>query len=192
MNLLIDVAPKTVSIDNKEYKINTDFRISMMFENLMQDRNYKENEKIALAMHLYYPIAPENIEGAVERLLWFYRCGKELDEEVAGNKDTEKVEDVYSFEHDDEYIYSAFLDQYNIDLQDDNLHWWKFRALFKGLKEDNLINKIMGYRATKITDDMTDKEKAYYRKMKEIYKIPDNRTKEEKEIDFNNSMSSMF
>ena len=191
MNLLIDVAPQSVSIDNKEYKINTDFRISMMFENLMQDRNYKENEKIALAIHLYYPIAPENIEGAVEKLLWFYRCGKELNEDEE-SQSTEKVEDVYSFEHDDEYIYSAFLDQYNIDLQDDNLHWWKFRALFKGLKEDNLINKIMGYRATKITDDMTDKEKAYHRKMKEIYKIPDNRTTEEKEIDFNNSMSSMF
>ncbi|WP_165442998.1 Gp15 family bacteriophage protein [Senegalia massiliensis] len=58
-----------------------------------------------------------------------------------------KADNIYSFEHDDEYIYSAFLDQYGIDLKDiKHLHWWKFKSPFKGLKEDNLICKIMRYR----------------------------------------------
>ena len=40
--------------------------------------------------------------------------------------------------YDDDYIYSAFLSQYNIDLQDiKHLHWWKFKAMFKSLNEDN-------------------------------------------------------
>lgn len=189
MNILIDTIPRSVFIDDIEYKINTDFRHSIMFELLMQDSRYRENEKLALAINLYYPIKPMNLEKAVEKLLWFYRCG----EERTSNVSTEKVEDIYSFEHDDEYIYSAFLSQYGIDLQDiEHLHWWKFRALFKGLKEDNLINKIMGYRAIKIDNKMSDNEKNFYRKMKEIYRLPDNRTIEEKEIDFNDSMSSMF
>lgn len=190
MNILIDTIPRSVFIDNVEYKINTDFRISIMFELLMQDNRYSDNEKIALAINLYYPVKPVNLEKAVKMLLWFYKCG---DEKEINNDRSERVEDIYSFKYDDEYIYSAFLDQYGIDLQDiEHLHWWKFRALFKGLKEDNLINKIMGYRAIKINDKMSNGEKEFYRKMKEIYRLPDNRTQEEKEIDFNDSMSSMF
>ena len=100
---------------------------------------------------------------------------------------------IYSFEHDAEYIYAAFLDQYGIDLQDiEHLHWWKFRALFKGLKEDTLISKIMGYRSIEITNNMSDSEKKYYRKMKQIYALPDNRTQEEKERAFTNAIASIF
>lgn len=189
MNILIDKVPDFVLIDGQEYIINSGFRESAMFEILMQDTRYKDNEKTAMILRLYYPIIPPNHQKALEQIIWFYKCG----DNKVNNVSTEKVEDIYSFEHDDEYIYSAFLSQYGIDLQDiEHLHWWKFRALFKGLKEDNLINKIMGYRAMKIDEKMSDNEKNFYRKMKEIYKIPDNRTIEEKENDFNNSMSGMF
>ncbi len=50
----------------------------------------------------------------------------------------------------------------------------------------------MGYRAITIDNNMTDSEKKYYRKMKQIYALPDNRTQEEKERDFNNAISNMF
>ena len=39
MNLLIDLVPNTVNIDGEEYKINSDFRYSILFELLMQDKN---------------------------------------------------------------------------------------------------------------------------------------------------------
>jgi hypothetical protein len=43
-----------------------------------------------------------------------------------------------------------------------------------------------------IDKHMTDAEKRYYRKMKQIYALPDNRTQEEKERDFNNAIANMF
>ena len=46
MNLLIDLVPKTITIDNKEYEINSDFRTSILFELLMQDKSIKDNVKI--------------------------------------------------------------------------------------------------------------------------------------------------
>lgn len=196
MNILIDLLPDHVEIDGKKYSINTDFRISILFELLMQDRTILDSEKIYMALDLYYPQIPHNLEQAVDKMLWFYRCGKDDEDDSVRNGSpagSRKASMIYSFEHDAEYIYSAFLDQYGIDLQDiEHLHWWKFRALFKGLKDDNLICKIMGYRSIEITNDMSDSEKKYYRKMKQIYALPDNRTQEEKERDFTNAIASFF
>lgn len=196
MNILIDLLPDHVEIDGKKYSINTDFRISILFELLMQDRTILDSEKIYMALDLYYPQIPHNLEQAVDKMLWFYRCGKDDEDDSVKNGSpagSGKASMIYSFEHDAEYIYSAFLDQYGIDLQDiEHLHWWKFRALFKGLKDDNLICKIMGYRSIEITNDMSDSEKKYYRKMKQIYALPDNRTQEEKERDFINAIASIF
>lgn len=195
MNILIDEVPEYVEIDGIEYKINTDFRIGIMFELLIQDNTLTDMEKVEIALNLYYPEIPHDPIQALEKILWFYRCGKEYDAESPqeGTEGTTQQQAIYSFEHDAEYIYAAFLNQYGIDLQDiEHLHWWKFRALFKGLKEDNLIVKIMGYRAIKIDDNMTDSEKKFYRRMKKIYALPDNRTQEEKERDFTNAIASFF
>ena len=196
MNILIDLLPEYVKIDGEKYPINTDFRVSILFELLMQDRSIFDREKIYIALDLYYPQIPHDLVQAVDKMLWFYRCGKNDEDGSVKNGSpagSGKAGMIYSFEHDAEYIYAAFLDQYGIDLQDiEHLHWWKFRALFKGLKEDNLICKIMGYRSIEITNDMSDSEKKYYRKMKRIYALPDNRTQEEKERDFTNAIASFF
>ena len=54
MNLLIDLVPETVTIDNEEYEINSDFRTSILFELLMQDKLLNDKEKIVNALSLYY------------------------------------------------------------------------------------------------------------------------------------------
>jgi len=146
----------------------------------MQDDELSEEEKIIQALELYYPKLPKDINKAIEGILWFYRCGK--DEVKNNNKGTGKSTNVYSFNFDDDYIYSAFLDQYNIDLQDiEYLHWFKFKAMFKALKEDNEIVKIMGYRAMDLSKIKDKEQKAHYTKMKELYKIPTTISKDEKE-----------
>ena len=191
--MLIDLLPTTVEVDGVEYDISSNFRDSILFEILMQDNNISERDKLVLGLQYYYrDNIPENIKEAVEKMLWFYRCGKE-EVEAKGVGSEEDVSQVYSYEHDDDYIYAAFLDQYGIDLQDvEDLHWWKFKAMFKSLKEDNKISKIMGYRAMKIDNDMSDSEKKFYREMKQIYSLPDLRTAEEKELDFHDALSSLL
>lgn len=172
MNILVDLVPTTVNIDNKEYEINSDFRTSILFELLMQDGTIEEDDKILMALQLYYPDIPENIKKAIEQMLWFYRCGKDVSSSK-GNGKSKGVTQIYSFEYDDDYIYSAFLDQYNIDLQDiEYLHWWKFKAMFKSLKDDNMIVKIMGYRSMDLSKVKDKEQKAYYKRMQKLYEIP--------------------
>lgn len=180
MNILIDLVPTTVNIDNREYEINSDFRTSILFELLMQDGTIEEDDKILMALQLYYPDIPENIKKAIEQMLWFYRCGKDVSSSK-GNGKSKGVTQIYSFEYDDEYIYSAFLDQYNIDLQDiEYLHWWKFKAMFKSLKDDNMIVKIMGYRSMDLSKVKDKEQKAYYKRMQKLYEIPISKNEQNK------------
>lgn len=181
MNLLIDLLPTTVDIEGIEYEINSDFRASILFELLMQDVEIEDEEKIIQALQLYYKQRPNNIEEAINKMLWFYSCGKENDLK-SNSKTGSNSEKIYDFNYDDEYIYSAFLDQYGVDLNEiEYLHWWKFKAMFKALKEDNEIIKIMGYRSIDLSKVEDKKQKEFYKKMKKIYEIPIAISKDEKE-----------
>jgi hypothetical protein len=172
MNLLIDLVPETVEIEGIEYEINSNFRTSILFELLMQDDELSDDEKIIQALELYYPVLPKNINEAIEKIIWFYMCGKDRKSKTK-NKGTGKSTQIYSFNYDDDYIYSAFLSQYSIDLQDiEYLHWWKFKAMFKVLREDNEIVKIMGYRSMDLNKIKDKEQREHYRKMQELHKIP--------------------
>lgn len=61
MNLLIDELPDYVVVDGVEYQIRSDFRISMLFEILMQDSELEPKEKTVKALELYYPVVPSNL-----------------------------------------------------------------------------------------------------------------------------------
>lgn len=181
MNMLIDILPQTVEIDGQEYEVNSDFRISILFELMMQDSEVDNKKKIKQALKLYYPKIPKDINKAIDSILWFYRCGKNIDKLNKG-AGRGKLTRIYSFEYDDDYIYSAFLDQYKIDLQDiDYLHWWKFKAMFKSLKKDNEIVKIMRYRSMDLSTIEDKKQRFFYKQMKDVYKIPLSIDKEEEE-----------
>lgn len=181
MNILIDLLPTSVTIENQDYEINSDFRTSVLFELLMQDNQISEEDKIVYALELYYPVLPKNINEAIEQLLWFYRCGKDTTNSKGTGK-SNNITQIYSFDYDDDYIYSAFLSDYNIDLQDIKyLHWWKFKAMFKSLKEDNEIVKIMGYRSIDLSKIKDKEKKAHYKKMKQLHEISINISKDEKE-----------
>lgn len=186
MNILIDTVPTSVDIDGVEYEINSNFRYGILFELLMQDSTIEEKDKICMALDLYYPVIPTNIDEAIEKILWFYKCGKDEAKVKSTGKDRGATQ-IYSFEYDDDYIYSAFLDQYGVDLQDIKyLHWWKFKAMFKALKEDNMIVKIMGYRNIDLSKIKDKEQKDYYKKMQKLYEIPVSKNEKEKLDEINN------
>lgn len=169
-----------------EVEFNTDFRISILFELLMQDNTISAENKIMQAMKLYYPKLEQlqDFEKAIEDIVWFYRCGKEL-ANLNKEKSGSQGKQIYSYEFDDAYIFSGFMQQYRIDLQEiEYLHWWKFKAMFDGLYKNTKIVEIMGYRAMDVSKIKDKEEKRYYKQLQKQYALPDMRTAEEKEADF--------
>lgn len=188
LNLIIDELPTSVSVDGEDYSINTDFRIGIMFEQLMLDNSVNQDDKLFHALHLYFgKYIPQNFPAAVDGLLWFYRCGEDDDLVVKkAHKAAEKR--FYDYDFDAPYIYSAFMEQYGVDLQDAPLHWWKFRAMFKSLRDDTEFRKIMGYRAVQITSSMTQSQKEFYSKMKQEYALPVSKDEAQKNQDIANAL----
>lgn len=179
-NILLDILPQHTSTG---LAIRTDFRESIKFELLMQDNKLNEVDKLAIALNLYYYEEPQDIEQAIKEILWFYRCGKEI--KTSQKKEIKKQKQIYSYEFDADYIYSAFMQQYKIDLNRIKyMHWWKFKALFEGLTEETQIVKIMGYRAMDLSQIKDKEEKKRYKKLQKLYALPDMRTEAQKEADF--------
>lgn len=187
-NILLDRLPQYTK---SGLKIRTDFRESIKFELLMQDNKINKEDKIIYALNLYYyePNKIKNIEIAVKEMLWFYSGGKKA-KELSEKEQTQKQEkQIYSYEFDDEYIYSAFMSQYGIDLNNTKyLHWWKFKALMNSLNDNTLFVKIMGYRNIELSKIKDKSMKDFYKSMKKQYSLPDMRSEEEKEADFANEL----
>ena len=179
MNLLVDKLPT----EYKGLKINTDFRSFILFELLMQDNKITTKDKILMSVRLFFKEPPKDVKKAMECILWFYRCGE--DEKVGKGKGESSKKQIYSYEYDAKYIYSAFLSQYGLDLNEvDYLHWFKFKALFEGLNEENKICEIMSYRSIDLNKIKDKEERKKYRRLQRQWLLPDNRTREEKEQEF--------
>lgn len=172
MSILIDLLPVEVEIEGVMYEINSNFRTSLLFFSLMEDIEVDNIEKIQLALELYYPIVPNNINKAIEKIMWFYRCGKDKKQSKSKSTFNRSNTKILDYEEDADYIYSAFMSQYNIDLQDiEYLHWWKFQSLFNGLKDDNKICEIMKYRSIDLNKVKDKEQKKFYKDMKNLYKL---------------------
>jgi hypothetical protein len=174
-NFLICELPTSAVIQGKEYKIASDFRDMLELEAILNS-DKSDAEKGAEALQLFFGCIPSNEESAVNYLGWFFCCGKEkeLQKDKKGKTEAGTYKSpVYSFSHDGELIYAAFLAQYGIDLRDvPYLHWWKFIALFNGLSKDHLITEVMHCRAVEMKPDMPKDRKEYYEKMQKTYALP--------------------
>lgn len=170
MNMLINSVPDGLKIAGTEYKIHTDFSVWIEFEKLLSDESENAHKTISDIKNLIFcdKQPPQRAdEETVNKILWFYRCGKKLQK---SSHTSEK--EIFSYDYDDGYIFSAFLEQYHIDLEQTKLHWWKFHALMLSLSDSTEFVKIIGYRSVEINSKMTASQKAFYQKMKKQYKLP--------------------
>ena len=55
MNLLLDICPQSVEIEGLQIPISSDFRVSILFEIAMQDRELSDMEKLQIVLDLYFP-----------------------------------------------------------------------------------------------------------------------------------------
>lgn len=181
MSLLLDVLPYEVEIDGTWYRLNTDYRICIMYEQLMLDSEVEDRNKLIKVLRLFFgDDIPRNTDVAVEKISWFYNCG--MDPEEKRSKDGKRSKKrIYDFDYDADYIYAAFMQQYGVNLQTDEIHWWEFRAMFKSLRDDTEFVKIMGYRCIQINNNMTKSQKEFYQNMKTLHALPAPRSESEKD-----------
>lgn len=165
--------PYFVILQGRKFKINVDFRNMISYEKIVQNKNISKEERIEKIIKNFYPffsynenfinlcMNPSLYKEACKKIIWFYKCGRKNYHKLSGHGNNVSSQ-IYSFDYDDEYIYGAFLEQYGIDLSTDKVHWWKFKALLKSLKDDTEFVKIKGYRAYEGKDENIQQLKKYW------------------------------
>jgi hypothetical protein len=178
MNILLDALPT----EYKGYKINTDFRTGIKLSNIFSSYYESEEDQLDDAIDALWgsgvPTAVSEDKGIdidypliFETINWFMNCGNLDTKPKKKDKDKKEVEDIpYDFDIDANFIFSAFYQQYGIDLTETNMHWFKFVALFSSL-QDTVFSRIQEIRTQDLSEISDKKQRSLAYKQKESFKI---------------------
>lgn len=168
--------PDTITVCGKEYPVDTDFRAWVKFQGILLADESTDVKAIKICNLMESMSVPQTKESLDAMIKFYSGASTENKTESGGNVQS------YDLERDSEYIFSAFLDSYGIDLTTEKLHWWRFKALFKSLPENCQMCKIMMYRTIDLKK-VPKEQRSFYREMKQKYSLKSGksgyRTKEE-------------
>lgn len=175
--------PEYVKIDDKKYKINTDFRIAIECNNIAQDDSIGDIERpIAIIYKLFDNEGldnPQDWEKLLELGIKYLSFGKDTS---GVDNDTEIDMD---FNEDMDYIEASFMSDYGIDLAETKMSWWKFYKLLEGLSNSEMgnccvLNRVRNLRTFDLSQIKDSKERERLAKAKEMVSLK--KTKHEVEL----------
>lgn len=175
MNLL---TKNKLTFKNQTYHINTSFPLVIEYFKYINDSDHLSvEERLNLALFSFVQESTKNLNITEKSEL----VEKIYSSFIFTEKDKQRADLMkhqsksFDYEQDFNLIYSAFMQQYGIDLSDpkvfETLSWKKFNALLDGLNNQTFFRKVTSYRQQKITDDMSDDEKNFLNQMKLMYAL---------------------
>lgn len=179
----------TAIINGVKYEINMSFDNILKLHEMLSDKELTDAQQIVLGnimlfgedlkfdLHtqeeIFNQVYKEKINGD--------NSDNEVITDIAGNpmpavdpdKDDGDNEKVMSFKQDAEYIYASFMQDYGIDLIEEqgSMHWSKFTALLHGLRDNTKLMKVIEIRTMEIPKGTKAKEKENIEKAKKRYKL---------------------
>lgn len=130
--------PNTIMVGGKPYSVYTDFRVWLR---VSEDLQYLKPGKYVDVKYIFKNDYPPKI--AINDILTFLSPPQELPRRVRTTSNAIAID--YTIDAD--LIWAAILGQYGIDLVEvEELHWWKFLAMIRGLNESTKMREVMGIR----------------------------------------------
>ena len=179
----------------KIYRIDLSFDAVLRYYEMLDDKRLTDSDKLRSAFELFFNKDDEDDINYDFALSAFEQISKYISMKPYGHNDEEGSKDqvvtdprrLYSFKQDAEAIYSSFMEQYGIDLidQQGKLHWDKFKALFDGLGSQTYFQRIIAIR-TKSTKDLQGEELNQVIQAQQYYELDYNRSQAAKEAQFQN------
>lgn len=160
--------PEYVKVNDKKYKINTDFRVAIECQEIATDETISDFERaLAIIYKLFGDDGindTDNYEKLLELAQKYLSCGKEV---VDNNEEPDM-----DFIQDMDYIETSFMSDYSIDLVNTEMHWWKFYNLINGLSNSEMgnccvLNRVRNLRTYDTKDIKDQKELEKIKKAKE-------------------------
>ncbi len=165
-NVMMDKLPT----EYKGYPINSDFRIGIQMFQTLSDSELSDMEKTYKVCELLFDVDGieqfPDIATMQEGIQWFL-TGWYTDNPVKGEKEGRKDMD---YDVDQWRIFSAFLTQFGINLNEVDIHFWVFMGLLSTL-EECAFTRIVDIRTKKIDPKMKPSDKKVLEKVKERYAL---------------------
>ncbi len=184
---MIGYLPTTLTVAEKEYPINTDFRNVLIFLEACEDPDLSNEERLYILLKRMYgngyeDIPKDCIGEALEQAKWFVDCGK--------NEDNTEKRKMIDWTQDASIIFPAVNKVANKEVRSEAyLHWWTFMGYFMEI-EGGTFSTVLAIRQKKLRGKKLEKwEQDFYSHNKNICDIQTRYTEEEQaEIDYWNKL----
>ncbi len=171
--------PEYLEVNDKKFKINTDFRLALKCDEIFRDASIGDYEK-TLAI-IYILLGDAGLEAKqyydefISLLTKYLSCGKEH------NYDSEETPTM-DFKQDEGYIKTSFMSDYGKDLDKIKIHWWQFHDLLEGLTPDCVLSRVRAIREEPLSGKK-GAERQKLEKAKKMVELKPEKTAEQKELD---------
>lgn len=161
--------PEYVKVEDKKYKINTNFRVAIECQDIATDESIGDYERALVIVYKLFGEdginTPQHYEKLLELAVKYLSCGKEVDDKTNEEPDMDFTQDM-------DYIEASFMSDYNIDLTNTEMHWWKFYNLINGLSNSEMgnccvLNRVRNLRTYDTKDIKDPKELEKIKKAKQ-------------------------
>lgn len=175
MNLFYEDYPISIWVHEEEIPIITDFREYVKLMDMLNNSELCSRDKIYF-LQQYFKKTPSDFQSAVDALIDFVLMEdlKTSGRQSGYGSDSTPKKEVYSFEIDYPFIFSAFLSEYGINIRTISyMHWWEFRLLFDGLSEKTEIKQRIIYRSVNLNSIKNKEERERIRRIQDAIRLPD-------------------
>lgn len=179
----------------QHYELDLSFDNVLRWYELLEDDGIDDYGKVSMAFEMFYNACALDSDllvtgvDAIADYIHQEPYGHYEDNTGVGTSDPIRY---YSYSQDADAIYSSFVEQYGIDLieQQGKLHWDKFKALMAGLNDKTYFRRILSIRM-RDTQGMEGQEVANMMELKQYYELDDNRSVEVQDTAMNDIFSAL-
>lgn len=164
MNPLLTPFPRSVRVRGKVFPVRWDFHTCLKLIQINEDTALAHIERLGLMLDKFYlEEVPEDLEEAIRLMAKFLEGGKEP--ETPGQEEESTAPRLFSYERDGALIYTAVLSRFGVDLEREEVHWWKFLAMLGDLDPNCAFCVLMRLRRGWINGTLTKEERAAFLEM---------------------------
>ena len=158
--------PKSVEIDGVEYPINKggDYEMILDVIEVLNAEDLSEKERAVYALTIFYNFnIPENMQSALEKMMWFISCGEEAEET------DKKVKPLVSWEKDFPLMVAPINRVIGYDVRSvEYCHWWTFIAAYLEIGECTFATVVSIRNKLQKGKKLEKSEQEFYREHKKL------------------------
>lgn len=167
--------PTHAEINGDIYPINTDYRVAKECYEIINDDTISDQERALAVIYKLFGFVPlENGEAFLDKASLFLTCGQKQ-----GNKSDEPPD--FDVNEDEGFIEASFKSCYGVDLDEVNMHWWKFNDLVQGLDKHCILSRVREIRNYDLNEIKDPIQRSKMAEAQERLKLPERISTEEQE-----------